>query len=123
MIKNILLVGLGGAFGSVARYYLSFIFNKSQLNTFPWATFIANCLGCFIIGLLFGYLQKNQVQNETIRLALITGFCGGFTTFSTFSLENIQFLQNHNYSIAILYTLSSVVLGILAVFTGIKIIN
>lgn len=123
MIKNILLVLLGGGLGSVARYILSYFFSKNDAAQFPWATFIANCVGCLLIGLLFGYIQKNNLQNETLKLLLITGFCGGFTTFSTFSLENIQFIQNQNYNLAILYTLASLVIGFLAVIIGIKIFN
>ncbi|SEP55141.1 fluoride efflux transporter CrcB [Flavobacterium urocaniciphilum] len=123
MIKNILLVLLGGGIGSVARYLLSYFFSKNEATQFPWATFIANTIGCLLIGLLFGYIQKNNLQNETLKLILITGFCGGFTTFSTFSLENIQFIQNQNYNLAILYTISSLVIGLLAVIIGIKIFN
>lgn len=123
MIKNLLLVLLGGGFGSIARYLLSYIFTKNNATHFPWATFIANSLGCLIIGLLFGYIQKNNLQNETLKLLLITGFCGGFTTFSTFSLENIQFIQNQNYNLAIIYTLASIFVGFLAVIIGFKIFN
>jgi CrcB protein len=123
MIKNLLLVLLGGGFGSVARYLLSYFFIKNNTSNFPWATFIANSLGCLIIGLLFGYIQKNNLQNETFKLLLITGFCGGFTTFSTFSLENIQFIQNQNYNLAIIYTLASLFVGLLAVIIGYKLFN
>ncbi|WP_329804931.1 fluoride efflux transporter CrcB [Flavobacterium facile] len=123
MIKNLLLVLLGGGFGSVARYLLSYFFTKNNTSNFPWATFIANSLGCLIIGLLFGYIQKNNLQNETLKLLLITGFCGGFTTFSTFSLENIQFIQNQNYNLAIIYTLASLFVGLLAVIIGYKLFN
>lgn len=123
MIKNILLVLLGGGLGSVARYVLSYFFSKNEAMQFPWATFLANTIGCLFIGILFGYIQKNNLQNETLKLLLITGFCGGFTTFSTFSLENIQFIQNQNYNLAILYTLASLVIGFLAVIIGIKIFN
>lgn len=123
MIKNILLVLLGGGLGSAARYLLSYFFSKNEAMQFPWATFLANTIGCLFIGILFGYIQKNNLQNETLKLLLITGFCGGFTTFSTFSLENIQFIQNQNYNLAILYTLTSLVIGFLAVIIGIKIFN
>lgn len=123
MIKNILLVLLGGGIGSVARYLLSYFFAKNDTTQFPWATFIANGIGCLLIGLLYGYIQKNNLQNETLKLLLITGFCGGFTTFSAFSLENIQFIQNQNYNLALIYTLTSIIIGFLAVIIGFKIFN
>lgn len=123
MIKNLILVLLGGGFGSIARYLISYFFSKNNVTHFPWATFIANAVGCLIIGLLFGYIQKNNLQNETLKLLLITGFCGGFTTFSTFSLENIQFIQNQNYNLALIYTLTSVLVGFTTVIIGFKIVN
>ncbi len=123
MIKNLFLVAIGGAFGSIARYLLSYFFTKNNVANFPWATFIANTFGCLVIGLFWGYIQKNNLQNDTLKLLVITGFCGGFTTFSTFSLENIQFIQNQNYNLAILYTLSSIVIGFLAVSIGFKLIH
>ena len=123
MTKNIFLVLLGGGIGSVVRYLLSYFLTRNSTTQFPWATFIANGLGCLCIGLLFGYIQKNNVQNETLKLLIITGFCGGFTTFSTFSLENIQFIQNQNYNLALLYTISSIFIGFLGVLIGFKLFN
>ena len=123
MIKNLFLVLLGGGFGSIARYLVSYFFSKNNAFHFPWATFIANSIGCLLIGLLFGYIQKNNLQNETLKLLLITGFCGGFTTFSTFSLENIQFIQNQNYNLALIYTFASLLVGFLAVTLGFKLFN
>ncbi|WP_291275338.1 fluoride efflux transporter CrcB [Flavobacterium sp.] len=123
MSKNIILVLLGGGIGSVIRYLLSYFFNKYQTTFFPWPTFIANSLGCFLIGLFFAYTLKNNAQSETLKLLLITGFCGGFTTFSTFSLENLQLIQNQNYTLAISYTISSLLIGTIAVFLGFKFFN
>lgn len=123
MSKNIILVLLGGGIGSVIRYLLSYFFNKYQTTFFPWPTFIANSLGCFLIGLFFDYTLKNNAQSETLKLLLITGFCGGFTTFSTFSLENLQLIQNQNYTLAISYTISSLLIGTIAVFLGFKFFN
>lgn len=123
MSKNIILVLLGGGIGSVIRYLISYFFNKYQTTFFPWPTFIANSLGCFLIGLFFAYTLKNNVQSETLKLLLITGFCGGFTTFSTFSLENLQLIQNQNYTLAITYTISSLLIGTTAVFLGFKFLN
>ena len=123
MSKNIILVLLGGGIGSVIRYLISYFFNKYQTTSFPWPTFIANSLGCFLIGLFFAYTLKNNVQSETLKLLLITGFCGGFTTFSTFSLENLQLIQNQNYTLAITYTISSLLIGTIAVFLGFKFLN
>ena len=123
MSKNIILVLLGGGIGSVIRYLISYFFNKYQTTFFPWPTFIANSLGCFLIGLFFAYTLKNNVQSETLKLLLITGFCGGFTTFSTFSLDNLQLIQNQNYPLAITYTISSLLIGTIAVFLGFKFLN
>ena len=121
MIKNIFLVLLGGGIGSVARYLLSYFLTKNNTTQFPWATFIANGLGCLLIGLLFGYIQKNNLQNETLKLLLITGFCGGFTTFSTFAYENSELIKSGDISSFLIYTFISIIFGIAAVFIGIQI--
>jgi CrcB protein len=119
MLKNIFLVAIGGASGSVLRYLIHCFIAKKTVSNFPYQTFIVNIVGCFLIGILVGYLAKNQAQNETLKLLLITGFCGGFTTFSAFGLENINMIQNQNYLLAFIYTSLSLILGILAVGFGI----
>lgn len=116
MIKQFALVGLGGALGSMLRYATSLLTAKYYANTFPLATFMTNVLGCFLIGLLMGYFGKNS--NQQLQLLFITGFCGGYTTFSTFAAENIALWQNQNYLSLLLYTLGSVVIGCFAVWLG-----
>ena len=120
MIKQLLLVGLGGGIGSIFRYLTSLLTAKYYANSFPLATFITNVLGCFVIGLLIGYFSNSNTDNS-LKLLLITGFCGGYTTFSTFAAENITLLQNQNYVTLIAYTLASVLVGFLAVGLGLMI--
>lgn len=120
MVKQLVLVGLGGGIGSIFRYLTSVYTAKYYANTFPLATFMSNVLGCFIIGLLIGYFANTNTDNN-LKLLFITGFCGGYTTFSTFALENIIMLQNQNYLTPIAYTLASVLVGFLAVGLGLMI--
>lgn len=112
-------MGLGGALGSMLRYATSLLTAKYYANTFPLATFITNILGCLCIGLLIGYFSKNG--NQSLPFLLITGFCGGYTTFSTFAAENIVLWQNQNYLTLLSYTLASVFVGFLAVGLGLMV--
>lgn len=119
MVKNMILIALGGGMGSVLRYLCNIIINKTYPNKTYLATLFVNILGCFIIGLLIGYFQKNQTESETLKLLLVTGFCGGFTTFSTFGLENFNLIQSQNYLLTLLYIMLSVIIGIAFVGIGI----
>jgi CrcB protein len=116
MIKQFLLVGLGGAIGSMLRYGTSLLTAKYYAGTFPLATFITNVLGCLLIGVLIGFFGKNN--NQSLQFLFITGFCGGYTTFSTFAAENVSLWQSENYLTLIGYTLASVLIGFLAVSFG-----
>ncbi|MBR1902853.1 MAG: fluoride efflux transporter CrcB [Bacteroidaceae bacterium] len=113
MIRNILLVALGGAVGSACRYLLS----GMNVASWPWGTFAVNILGSLIIGLLVGLVSKGVVSPE-MKLLLVTGFCGGFTTFSTFANESFSMMKAGDALQMALYVGASVVIGILAVWLG-----
>ena len=116
MLRNILLVAIGGAIGSVCRYLLSGI----NVASWPWGTFAVNILGSLFIGLLVGLISKGIVSLE-IKLLLITGFCGGFTTFSTFANESFSMMKAGDALQMALYLGASVVIGILAVWLGMNV--
>ncbi|NMH86519.1 fluoride efflux transporter CrcB [Flavivirga algicola] len=116
-MKQLLLVFLGGGFGSVLRFLIGKYLNSAETGI-PYGTFAANILGSLLIGLILGLAAKNDslTQNQTLLLA--TGFCGGFTTFSTFAYENHVFLKSGDFTSFAMYTIASFVIGFLAVFFG-----
>lgn len=118
MGRILLLVGIGGAAGSVLRYLVSFYMQKPITSGFPYGTLAVNVLGCLLIGAIFGLSERFQWFTEEWRIFLAVGFCGGFTTFSAFALENVKLLQGGQYLSFLLYTLLSLVLGLLAVVGG-----
>lgn len=120
MLRTLLLVGVGGFFGSIARYGISHIVNKYVSNPFPYATFTVNIVGCFLIGLFFGLAQRGGWMAEHGWLVFATGFCGAFTTFSTFALENNALLQEQRITTSIIYTALSIAIGIILCRIGIN---
>jgi CrcB protein len=118
MFKAILLVSIGGAAGSSMRYLTSVFMQKWVSQLYPWGTFVANMLGCILIGILMGYFSKLQLNNNDYKLLLVTGFCGGYTTFSAFAFENFTLWQQGNNTTALTYIALSVIGGLLAVFSG-----
>jgi CrcB protein len=118
MIKNILLVGVGGGIGSILRYLCQKWVLQLYPSGFPLGTFLVNIIGCFLIGVFFAAAEKTTRIPAEWRLFLTTGICGGFTTFSAFAFENMNLLREGNISVTLLYVIGSVVLGILAVFAG-----
>ena len=117
MLKEIIAVFIGGGIGSVLRFLLNKIEIVSE-NNYPYSTFISNVVGCFILGLVLGYFIKNGSNNSTLFVFLTVGLCGGFTTFSTFSNENLQLIQNGHILSFLIYTLLSLILGIMFVYFG-----
>ncbi|MCF6222543.1 MAG: fluoride efflux transporter CrcB [Flavobacteriaceae bacterium] len=116
-MKQVFLVFIGGGLGSVVRYWLSLKLNNFE-NAIPYGTMLSNILGSLLIGLIFGYSAKSGVLTENHSLLLATGFCGGFTTFSTFAYENHLFLKSGDFFSMIPYLIITFVLSISAVFFG-----
>jgi len=116
-MKILLAVGLGSFMGGVARYLLSLLIQTRSGAAFPFGTLGVNILGCFLIGIVVAVLSRGTLAPEW-RPFLVTGILGGFTTFSSFSMESVYLLQAEQYGQAILYILGSVVLGLLATFAG-----
>lgn len=121
-MKSLLLVFLGGGFGSVLRFLVGKWLNNSE-NGIPYGTFAANILGSLLIGFILGYAAKNDALSQNHTLLLATGFCGGFTTFSTFAYENHVFLKSGDFTSFALYTITSFVIGFLAVFAGMYLVK
>ncbi len=118
MIRTLLLIGLGGSIGSILRYLTSVVIEKYYATIFPLPTLIINILGCLLIGIIMGLLEKNQANDSAMKWFLVTGFCGGFTTFSAFGYENIRLLQNGNIFLALVYISTSIILGLGSVWLG-----
>lgn len=118
MFKNIILVGAGGFIGSVARYFLSKINLYYDFLSIPLGTLSVNVIGSFIIGFLAGVSAKSDIISADMRLFLMVGICGGFTTFSSFTNENLALMHNGQFLSIFLYTALSIILGFLAVYFG-----
>jgi CrcB protein len=120
MIKNILLVALGGSFGSVARYLLQRWIYAIYPHHFPWGTLTVNVIGCFLIGILWGISFKTFELNENWKLFLMVGLCGGFTTFSAFTLEGIGLIREQRLFLFLIYVIASVSAGLVATYIGMR---
>src|SRR6056297_1634916 len=122
MIQSIVAVGIGGFFGSILRYLISHYINISAHSTFPFGTLTVNLIGSFLIGIIIAAALQGDL-NKSMRLLLATGFCGGFTTFSSFSYEFFSLLQHEQTGYAFLYATTSFIMGLVFVWLGFYLIK
>lgn len=118
MIKMMLLAGTGGFLGTCLRFLTGRLCVALGAVAFPWATFVVNVVGSFVIGLLFGVAERTSLITAAMNALLITGFCGGFTTFSSFSHDMLGLIEQRQYLYFVLYALLSFVLGLAMVWAG-----
>jgi fluoride exporter len=118
MIKILFIIGAGSFVGGVARFLTSRFIQNNIITAFPFGTFVVNIIGCFLIGLFFGISERGNLMNSEWRMFLTVGFCGGFTTFSTFASENIALLRDGNFFYFALYAGLSVFVGLMATYLG-----
>ncbi len=121
-MKQILLVFIGGGSGSIVRYFIGKVLNKQNYQI-PYGTLTVNIVGSLLIGVILGLSLKNNSLSQNTILLLATGFCGGFTTFSSFAYENLILLKNGDIWSFITYTTCSFILGIIAVGFGIFLVK
>lgn len=118
MLRTVLIIGAGSFAGGIARYLVSRLIQTGTSSAFPWGTFAVNIIGCFLIGLLYGLFERNRLPNTDLRMFLTVGFCGGFTTFSTFVHENYSLFNNDNFLHFSMYSILSFGIGLLAAHLG-----
>ena len=118
MVKTLIIIGAGGFVGSIARYLTSKYIQDNLSFSFPVGTLIVNISGCFILGVIYGLMERGDILSQESRLFLTIGFCGGFTTFSSFAFENVLILRDGNFMQSALYISLSVFAGILSLYIG-----
>lgn len=113
-------VAIGGALGALSRYGVDTWIERRAESVFPWATFAINISGCFAVGFLIAAFVDRHRAPEWVRIGLVVGFCGGYTTFSTFGQETLNLMETRAIALAASYVAASVALGVVAVLIGTK---
>lgn len=117
-MKMMLLAGVGGFVGTCLRYLTGRLCHLWTLGGFPLGTFVVNVVGCFVIGALLGLAERENILSPTMNVMLVTGFCGGFTTFSSFADDIFLLMQQRSWMLLTLYAGLSLVLGVVMVWLG-----
>jgi CrcB protein len=123
MTRSLILIGAGSSIGGILRYLTQQFVQKHYPSSIPFGTLSVNIIGCFIIGIIYALADRGNILSPTMRLLLATGFCGGYTTFSSFAYENISLMQEGEFFYVALYVLMSVIIGFAAVYLGILFIK
>lgn len=123
MFRSILIVGAGGFIGSVGRYLSQLFVEKLFHTTFPLGTFVVNILGSLVIGIVYAMAERGNLLNAEWRMFLAVGFCGGFTTFSSFAYNNLTLLKEQSTGLFLFNVFGSLLIGILAVYGGIILVR
>jgi CrcB protein len=121
-MQKLLIIFVGGGLGSIARYLISKAIKEQFISAFPWSTFTVNIVGCFLIGIFISLVERYRL-NPIWSLLLATGFCGGFTTFSSFAYENYALLKEEDYLIVFVYSMMSILWGLAATFLAFWIVR
>jgi len=119
MLRTLIIVGSGGFIGTALRYLVQVNVEKFLASSFPLGTFLVNVAGSFVIGIIYALAEKGNLMNPEWRIFLAIGICGGFTTFSTFAMDNLNLMKDNSLWQLLLYTGGSLFLGIAAVYLGI----
>lgn len=123
MLRTLLIVGAGSFVGGAMRYLVSKLVQGTVVTTFPLATFLVNVIGCLAIGVFYGLFERHSLMSPDLRLFLTVGFCGGFTTFSTFVNESYQLIRADNFFYLFAYVALSMLVGLLMLYLGYQLVK
>jgi fluoride exporter len=118
MLRNAFIIGIGGFIGTVSRYFTVHFVHRYILTSFPLGTMSVNLAGCFLIGIFYGISDRGGLLSDEWRIFLTIGFCGGFTTFSSFTADSLALARDGEFMFLLLYTSLSVFLGLIFTFLG-----
>lgn len=118
MLRTLLLIGLGGFLGSISRFLIALGINRIFQSVLPIGTLFVNIAGCLLIGIIYSLAEQKNMLSPELRIFLSVGFCGGFTTYSSFAFEKFHLIKTGDFLMLAIYVSASVFLGLIAVFAG-----